>query len=144
MCLTDFCDKEKKGAFKSCCLVWLKCNNSRIFKIKLWTSTVRKPVDEIKQIWIHLLYFNFVSFVLGYIMYIYLKMIFFSIVEWRRSNTDIILVRNCRYSCCLLLLYNSRDAENIIGFLFIRDYVLLHYSTVQMCVLYSRPLWQYR
>ena len=142
MCLTDFCDIEKNGASKSCCLVWLKGNYSRIFKKQLWTSTARKPIDEIKPKWIHCLYFNFVSFGLGYIMYIYLKMIIFSIVEWRSSNTDIIRVRNCRYSCCCCSFTILRMQR--IGFLFIRNSVLLLYSTVQMCVLYSRPLWQYR
>ena len=142
MCLTDFCDIEKNVVFKTCCLVWLKGNNSRIFKIQLWTSTMRKPVDEMKPIWIHRLYFNCVSFVLGYSMYIYLKMIIFSIVEWRSSNTVIIHVRNCRCICCLLLFTILRLQR--IVFLFIRNYVLLLYSAVQMCVLYSRSLWQYR
>ena len=118
--LRTFMTKEKNGAFESCCLVWLKGNNLRIFNRQLWTSTMRKPIDEIKPIWIHRLFFNFVLFVLGYNMYIHLKKIIFSIVEWRRSNTYTILVRNCRYSYCLLLLCDSKSTEAWFLFFYIQ------------------------
>ena len=117
--------QRKNGAFESCCLVRLKGNNSWIFKMQLWTSTRRKPKDDIKPIWIHHLYLNVVTFVLRNIIYIYLKMIMFSIVELRRSTIDIILVRNCKYSCCLMLLSNYKNAEDWFSFYMQLCYTLL-------------------
>ena len=118
--------QKKKVLFEKWCLVWLKCNNSPIFKIQLWTSTMRKHTD-IKLLWIHV--FSLILYDLFWdtlCIYIWRDDHF---LYCRTKKFDHSHHSCCKYSCCLMLLSNYNNAEDWFFFL----YAIMFYSFILKC-----------